>query len=79
MYQAPEVGQEISDEEFKLLVFEQFRDIAQSFRKVLPKVYTAEPTKPFDALIVVADGTNWNPGSGAGYYGYYNGSWTFLG
>ena len=38
-----------------------------------------EPARPRDGLIVLADGTNWNPGSGAGYYGYQDGSWTFLG
>lgn len=43
------------------------------------EVYTAEPPKPYDGQMVIADGTNWDPGSGAGYYGYYNGSWRFLG
>lgn len=79
MYQSPEVGQDLTEEEFRLMVMEQFRDLSRAFQKVLPKVYTAEPTKPFDGLIVVADGTGWNPGSGAGYYGYYNGTWKFLG
>ena len=39
----------------------------------------AEPAHPRDGVIVLADGTNWNPGSGAGYYGYHNSAWTFLG
>lgn len=38
-----------------------------------------EPTKVFDGMIVLADGTNWNPGSGAGFYGYRAGAWRFLG
>jgi len=38
-----------------------------------------EPTRPRDGMIVLADGTSWNPGSGAGYYGYYGGSWAKLG
>lgn len=37
------------------------------------------PKKPRDGVIAMADGTNWNPGSGAGYYGYRAGSWRFLG
>lgn len=41
--------------------------------------YTAAPTQPYDGQIVIADGTSWNPGSGGGFYGYYGGSWTFLG
>jgi hypothetical protein len=39
----------------------------------------SEPQRPRDGLIVLADGTNWDPGSGAGYYGYHNAAWTFLG
>lgn len=40
--------------------------------------YTA-PKQVYDGLIVLADGTSWNPGSGKGYYGYYTGAWHFLG
>lgn len=36
------------------------------------------PAKPRDGMIVLADGTDWNPGAGAGYYGYQAGSWTKL-
>ncbi len=39
----------------------------------------AVPEKPRTGLIVLADGTDWNPGSGAGFYGYYGGSWVKLG
>ena len=38
-----------------------------------------EPPKPRDGMIVYADGTQWNPGSGEGYYGYYNSTWNSLG
>lgn len=40
--------------------------------------YTA-PGKPRDGMVVLADGVSFNPGSGAGYYGYRAGSWRFLG
>lgn len=44
----------------------------------LDKVY-ASPLKPRDGDIRYADGTTWNPGSGAGVY-YYNGTiWKLLG
>jgi hypothetical protein len=37
-----------------------------------------EPDKPRAGLIVYADGTDWDPGSGAGLY-YYNGSaWVLI-
>lgn len=38
-----------------------------------------EPTKPRDGMVVLADGTDWDPGSGAGFYGYSGGTWRFLG
>lgn len=33
------------------------------------------PTKPRDGYIAYADGTDWNPGAGAGIYGYYATTW----
>lgn len=37
------------------------------------------PVKPKEGDIRLADGTNWNPGAGAGFYGYYNNAWFKLG
>lgn len=37
------------------------------------------PDKLQTGMIVLADGTNWDPGSGAGFYGYYGGAWHKLG
>lgn len=39
----------------------------------------AAPSKPFDGMVVLADGTRWNPGSGGGFYGYRASAWRFLG
>lgn len=41
----------------------------------------AAPVKPRTGMVVLADGTLWNPGSGRGYYGYdaVTASWRFLG
>lgn len=39
----------------------------------------APPAKPQEGMIMQADGTRWNPGSGAGFYGYIGGAWHFLG
>lgn len=44
----------------------------------LEMLYVA-PAKPRDGMLVLADGTSWNPGSGAGFYGYRAGAWRFLG
>lgn len=40
---------------------------------------SVEPKKPKEGMICGADGTNWNPGSGKGFYGYYTGAWHLLG
>lgn len=37
------------------------------------------PPKPRDGMLVLADGVNFNPGSGAGFYGFRAGAWRFLG
>lgn len=37
------------------------------------------PSRIYDGMVVRADGTAWNPGSGAGVYAYYGGAWHFLG
>jgi hypothetical protein len=39
----------------------------------------SEPDKYFEGMVVLADGTNWNPGAGAGYYGYHSNAWNKLG
>jgi hypothetical protein len=43
------------------------------------KPMAAEPAAPTVPMIVYADGTTWDPGSGQGYY-YWNGAtWAPLG
>lgn len=37
------------------------------------------PAKPRDGMLVKADGSDWDPGSGEGAYVYYAGAWHFLG
>lgn len=37
------------------------------------------PIKPRAGDYRVADGTDWNPGGGAGFYGYHSGAWNKLG
>jgi len=40
---------------------------------------TSAPASPTAGMIVFADGTSWNPGSGQGIYAYYNSGWHSLG
>ena len=39
----------------------------------------ASPSRYFDGMLVLADGTTWNPGSGAGPYARVAGAWKYLG
>lgn len=38
-----------------------------------------EPSKPQNGMTVLADGSDWDPGSGEGVYTYYNSTWNKLG
>lgn len=38
-----------------------------------------EPGRIRAGMVVLADGTDWDPGSGAGVYAYYGGAWVKLG
>ncbi|KKN74537.1 hypothetical protein LCGC14_0389540 [marine sediment metagenome] len=63
-------------------LYNEFQKLAASFlgvENILLEEMNEEPTKPRTGMIVLADGTNWNPGSGAGFYGYHSSSWNKLG
>lgn len=44
---------------------------------VVPPSYAA-PARPREGAIANADGTNWNPGGGAGLYQYLSSAWVKL-
>lgn len=67
-----------------------FQDCERELRKIMEvlsgaqdritlKTWSVQPPKPREGDIVKADGTAWNPGSGAGSYQYRGGAWRFLG
>lgn len=64
-------------------LFEELNRISNALEFVRYDVVLDElnvaPAKPREGLTVLADGTNWNPGSGAGVYTYYGGVWVKLG
>lgn len=67
-------------------LYQELQNIARSRTEpdafMTLQVQHESPRVPSDARIVmiaIADGTDWNPGSGAGLYRYQNGSWTFIG
>lgn len=69
--------------QLSIAVQREFERLAQELRATQPSILLDKinkvPDKPRNGMIVFADGTNWNPGSGAGYYGYKGGVWAFLG
>jgi hypothetical protein len=59
--------------------YSELLDLAQALSEAQPfvllQVLNVAPDKPRDGMVVLADGTNWNPGSGAGFYGRSGGAW----
>lgn len=47
-------------------------------REALINQRNAEPIRPREGHLVYADGTNWDPGSGQGFYVYAGGAWLRL-
>jgi len=62
-------------------VEDEFAEIASAFQNPDPmQIRTAVPPKPRVGMVVYADGTHWNPGSGEGVYRYgSDAAWHFLG
>lgn len=63
-------------------LWKELQRIAASFEFSLARnveFLHVEPTKVREGMVVGADGTDWNPGSGQGVYCYYNGAWNKLG
>lgn len=78
----PTIVNKEEEEAFRLWARLEFDRIAQAIAKdpfLLLDTLNAEPSKVKNGMVVLADGTNWNPGLGAGYYGYYGSAWHKLG
>lgn len=79
MAYTPEPGGETYSSEYLyrelMKISAQFALIAQGQEL---EYRTAAPAKPRDGMRVLADGTNWNPGSGKGMYVYITNAWVKL-
>jgi len=53
--------------------------IAELFTRMELITQHAEPEKVYPGMIVLADGSDWDPGSGAGVYCYYSETWNYIG
>ncbi len=64
-------------------VLRELERIQNTFEYFTPEVMKLEeshaaPAKLEEGMVVFADGTDWNPGSGQGIYAYYGGAWVKL-
>ena len=82
----PDPAHGISTEPKAILSYmsRQFRNLAATLEAfqvnwVQMTVVHNEPDKPRAGMMVEVDGTNWDPGSGAGLYIYRGGAWTRIG
>ena len=61
----------------------EFEKIAQALEstneRVTLQVLHKAPEKYREGTVICADGVNFNPGAGAGFYGYHSGTWNKLG
>lgn len=64
-----------------LFLEDEFKQIANSFNDILKlQVLFVAPAKPRQGMVVFADGTHWNPGSGEGVYVFKSDlAWHLLG
>lgn len=44
----------------------------------IPPLFYSNPKNPQEGWVVRADGTGWNPGSGAGLYIYRSSAWVLI-
>lgn len=62
-------------------LYDELSQIAQSMAQPTDLIFeetNVEPVSPKEGLVVLADGTNWNPGAGRGLYLYSGGTWNKL-
>lgn len=65
----------------RLWISSEFERIAEMLEPITEnrlEPQSRPPYGPSEGQIVFADGTNWNPGAGAGFYGYQAGAWVKL-
>lgn len=79
MSYAPDAVPDNTPSGLKAWLTDQLRRIANELNA--PKhldVLHVEPARIYNGLVVVADGTDWNPGAGLGIYARVAGAWVKL-
>ena len=82
IFQKPTDGWDEDPDLLNEYLMRMFKDIAANFEMIYDgrtiERRHVEPTHRRDGMIAYADGTNWNPGAGAGFYGREEGAWVKL-
>lgn len=71
----------IDPQEIPRYLIEELNRIAETMRTSSARQFEilhVAPAKPREGMVYGADGTDWNPGAGAGIYSYIGGAWTKL-
>lgn len=58
---------------------DEFQAVSEGIEEFRLFKLHVEPDKPYEGQLVLADGTDWDPGSGLGFYGYDGSTWRLLG
>jgi hypothetical protein len=78
----PTIPPEFADvSEAREWIVNELRRVSEEFNETIAvelRQVGKAPTRPREGMIVSADGTNWNPGAGAGAYEYLGGTWVKL-
>ena len=73
--------QGVTDQALRDWMERELTAIASALREIdglkVP-VLSVSPAKPRSGDVAYADSVNWNPGSGAGFYGYVGSSWRLM-
>lgn len=80
-YNPARSGELATLDELREYMRDEFDKISKEFNEMIAldlRSVHAEPGSPREGMIASADGTNWNPGSGAGSYEYVSGAWRRL-
>ena len=72
------LGEESISPEMLEIAFRQIQEMFNSILDGYRETLYAPPSNPENGMIVIADGTSWNPGSGAGAYERKGGVWVKL-
>lgn len=71
----------VPDEDLQIYLQRELEKIAASLNVkdvIIFEILNVAPVRIQDGMLIYADGTNFNPGSGEGFYGRENGIWVKL-